>query len=1431
MQSISFLNITSADAGTYCPSGYGYNSGTNKCEADPLCPNGWYDNTTYSSPTCLANATYTCFSSEYTYNPDTFRCEAEPDCCAGVLVNAASSVYCDEGHPPPCSCEGYVGTHCIGDPDCYGGTLYYLTLNPASAICVRGPTVSCPSGYTYWSSQRICYASPQCPNGGSFNSSLDKCQATPITDEKDDPCGLNVGKPVNVASGTVYTSITDFSLKGTMSVNFTRYYKSTGTLLRGFGFQWSNSFDTRVMSFGSNLYKVINPDGSVFYYNDTDGDLVYEADIPKGLTSMLIKNQDSTFKREYKDGSKEEFNTAGYLTAIVDRNGNRITFTRDASYRLTKIIDPSGREINITTTSGKITSITLPDGRTYSYSYLSGTGFLGSVTYPDGTQRNYEYAAYISGVGYMLTGIKNENGSYIEKHTYDAQGKAITSSSDGTNNNLTISYISDTQSTVTDSLGRVTTYNIGRSGGQNYPTSILGPDCSGCGQGNVSYTYDSNLNITSKTDPNGNITTFTHDADGNMLTETEAYGTADQRTTTYTYNSFGQVLTETDNDGNITIYTYDANGNMLTKTEAYGTVDERTTTYTYNVYGQMLTTTDPDGNTTTNTYDQYGNLETVTNALNQTTTYTYDIMSNLLLTTDTNGNVTTYQYDLRDRLIRETKPDGGIINYEYDLAGNRTAITDANGNRTTFTYDSLNRLIELRTPNSELTTYTYDSENNMTSMTIKDSNNNAMTSETYTYDIYNRLTRTTHADNTYTEQSYDALGNILTKRDENGNTTTFTYDSLNRLTQLQTPDSELTIYTYDRRNNLISVTDANNNTTTYNYDTLSRLISTISPDTGTTTYTYDPNGNMLTKTDANSITTTYVYDALNRQITIQFPDSTQNINYYYDDTQLQNGVGRLTAMTDQSGITWYDYDKMGRVVMETRQVNNLFYRTEYAYDLNGNLSSITYPGGRKIAYTYNQLNKVTSVTETLNGVTSTLASNIVYQPFGEMNSLTYGNGLQQSIGYNNRYQITSINVGSIQSLTYTYANNGNITGITNNLNPANTKSYTYDSLNRLTIATGQWGAITYAYDSVGNRTYETTNTGNTTYNYTLNTNKLTLTTGEKNLTFSYDNNGNTISENTRQYIYNQNQRLVKAMDSSNVLGEYIYNGKGQRADKLISSQNKCTVFHYDQNGLLITESTRTGNIKAEYIYLNGQPLAKIENNNIYYYHNDHLGTPSLMTDSSGSVSWQGEFLPFGEPLSITGSITNNLRFPGQYYDSETGLHQNWWRDYKKEIGRYPEADPIGLEGGINLFTYVANNPCTWKDPLGLKTWRCQKPLDFLSERGWESGGKKSGPDIFINPFYHEYYCIGNPDSPSCYGQSCSNCDEDETIYGTGWPSNDSYDSGRCGEIEDDNECFEKCLLREGISPRPSYGLIGPGTSCQEWTDNAITTCRRQCRGR
>ena len=110
---------------------------------------------------------------------------------------------------------------------------------------------------------------------------------------------------------------------------------------------------------------------------------------------------------------------------------------------------------------------------------------------------------------------------------------------------------------------------------------------------------------------------------------------------------------------------------------------------------------------------------------------------------------------------------------------------------------------------------------------------------------------------------------------------------------------------------------------------------------------------------------------------------------------------------------------------------------------------------------------------------------------------------------------------------------------------------------------------------------------------------------------------------------------------------------------------------------------------------------------VYYFHNDHLGTPQALTDAAGRTVWTAEYEPFGkaavdeDPDGDGKVVVNNLRFPGQYYDAETGLHYNYHRDYDPATGRYLTPDPIGLAGGLNLYSYVSNNPINWIDPPGL----------------------------------------------------------------------------------------------------------------------------------
>ncbi len=525
---------------------------------------------------------------------------------------------------------------------------------------------------------------------------------------------------------------------------------------------------------------------------------------------------------------------------------------------------------------------------------------------------------------------------------------------------------------------------------------------------------------------------------------------------------------------------------------------------------------------------------------------------------------------------------------------------------------------------------------------------------------------------------------------------------------------------------------------TYEYDAAGRVTKTVSLDTGATRYTYNLTGTLASKTDANGVTIKYVSDNLNRLTEMQFPDSSQNITYTYDECT--NGKGRVCTMTDPSGTTSYEYDKLRRVVKETKHILGSAYTTGYAYDKAGNLTAITYPSGRRVSYSYDSVNRPLNVNQLTKHGTMTVGSGINYDKVGNTLSMTLGNGLTEKWTYNPNNTISTITVSGVLNLTYTYDPVTNINAINNVLEPANTKTYRYDALDRLATAKGPWENLVWTYDANGNRLTQT-NGMNNKYSYEANR-LMTASNGHINY-YQYDKNGNTTSDGQRDFVYNQNQRLIRVIKKGRVVGEYAYNGNGQRAIKKTKMHEReekekddddeydhTTVFHYDQSGSLIEETTARGKLIADYIYLDGKPLAMIRKqehkDEMFYYHNDHLGTPKVMTDKLRKVMWRVEFDPFGNVLDADEpeheardhdsdrehdnkgrrgeyirEVTNNLRFPGQYFDIETGLNYNYYRDYNPVIGRYIEADPIGLRGGINLYGYARQAPTNSKDVLGL----------------------------------------------------------------------------------------------------------------------------------
>ena len=446
-------------------------------------------------------------------------------------------------------------------------------------------------------------------------------------------------------------------------------------------------------------------------------------------------------------------------------------------------------------------------------------------------------------------------------------------------------------------------------------------------------------------------------------------------------------------------------------------------------------------------------------------------------------------------------------------------------------------------------------------------------------------------------------------------------------------------------------------------------------------------------TDARGVTVDYTYDALNRLVLIDYAGTALDITYNYDAGT--NGKGRLTSMTDAVGSITYTYDARDNLLTETQIIDGHTFNLAYTYDGAGNLLTMTYPSGQVVTYTRDAGGRVTDISR-FNGTTDTLASNITYEPFGPMKSMTLGNGIQVTKTYDLAYRVTDIVQGSVMDRDYSYDAAGNITGIVDLLSPTKSQAFGYDNLDRLTGANGIYGSEAYVYDAVGNRTQSTINSVVINYGYSSTSNRLTSV---DSTTIGYDAAGNITDDGSQQYVYDDRNRMVGANQGVTALGDYYFNGRGERVIKTIGASDAFFVF--DQLGRLVAEADDTGSLIREYVYVQGMRMAITEGSSIFYFHVDHLGTPQEITNSTGSGVWNADYEPFGSLHAESGSLSNQLRFPGQYEDFESGLNYNYFRTYDSGTGRYLESDPLGLAAGLNTYSYVSSTPTMQTDKYGL----------------------------------------------------------------------------------------------------------------------------------
>jgi len=1034
------------------------------------------------------------------------------------------------------------------------------------------------------------------------------------------------------------------------------------------------------------------------------------------------------------------------------------------------------------TTNGRLQKIQAQDGRVITFTQ-DAKGNLVAASLPDGMNYTYAYADPLD--PHNITTIQKGDGTLPWVNTYDTQDR-VTQQKQG-NHTWAFTYVipgvhTSASETITDAAGLnpITTTShtyFDSSNRVNKYQDALGNE--------TTYTRNDKGRLTSRTlkRNTGTIavpnlidyqqTQYVYDNDGHIIEQHQKInsqtGEAIITFNTYTNNRITQTQTYSNQnptrifETNTTYFT-DANGNFTqpkTRSRRLNNNSQLTNSYTYDAQNRLTTHTMPDGTQQIYSYTSANQSEPsrqqikigATLSPQLDTRATYNSVNQLQTSTDARGNITSYSFDARNRLLSLTNPlaQTTALTYSNDVLTQinlgKTATLD--GEKIRYSYDGYQRLIKVERASSAtqwttFITYTRDSAGRILSETDAD---NRTTS--YQYNAIHQRIQMTDALGNITQYAYDPVGNLTQLTDPNGNITLYTYDGANRLIETReqgiTPEA-VTTYTYDAVGNLLTVTDANQHTTTYTYDLLSRLTKIVQPLGQSESYQYDKRDRMTQLINANNQKIQYTYNAwgpldrINYYANKTITTAERSAQYSYDV------AGNITSILDNhlSPTAQYNfqYDALNRLSQQVANYLPTAATINYTYDNIGNRESLTLIDGQTIThnYTYNLLNQLTQAA--LNNQTY----NFTYFNNDTLKTITYPNSAITTNTYQNNGPLKSTqlknNTGTQLGLhQYTYDANDNI--LTQQTS-VGTQTYQYDGLNRLIQATHAAAFAlpneAYQYDGVGNRTQN-----NTTTNLYDNNNRITKLGAT---TITHNNAGSLTQNGTTTYTYNSEQRLTQTVKGG-VTTQYLYDAFGRRVKK---TSGGTTTFYLWDNENLIAEYSAAGQRTKRYAYIpNRHAALQIEDaNGIYNVHTNHLDTPTQLTDSTQKVVWTANYQAFGnttinqDPDANGKSIVYNQRFPGQYADAETGLYYNFYRDYDPATGRYLQSDPIGLNGGINLYGYVAGNPMYWIDALGLKVsctysqstgrLKCkdddsgEDKVDAKCYAGSESGGGKNKPE-------------------------------------------------------------------------------------------------------
>ncbi|BDB19403.1 type IV secretion protein Rhs [Pseudomonas sp. CYM-20-01] len=754
-----------------------------------------------------------------------------------------------------------------------------------------------------------------------------------------------------------------------------------------------------------------------------------------------------------------------------------------------------------------------------------------------------------------------------------------------------------------------------------------------------------------------------------------------QMDTRYAWDDNGQV-TVFNADGSQEVYVHDQRARLVQRVDPDGAEHFKS----YDDQGRLTVEQDPLGAITAYQYDEAGRLVAVFPGDDEPKTYEHD---NGFVRVVRRGQA-VWKYERNDQgdVIRKIDPDGHVTDYTYNKCGQLIGVWYPDHSCQRLVWNERGQLLEEQLPNGGIKRYRYD---DLGRQIAREDEHGALTQ--YQWDDVGRLVQVVLPSGDTRKYTYNAYGKIIAERDEQGHVTRYEYaDGLHLISRRINADGTQVKYRYDNARLLLTeIENEVGETYRLQYHSNGLIQQEIGFDGQRTAYVYDLNGNLQEKTehgdDGSQLVTRYERDHAGRLIRKTLHDG-NTVDYAYDRQ------GNLLSVEDGHWSLAYEYDSQNRLTAEHQGWGSL----SYAYDACGHLKNLRLPDNNRLTFNHDKGGHLATVE--LNG--SVLTSHL----------FTAGREQQRQQGqllshYQHDHQGRLFNQsivdaeGPVYRRHYDYDKSGNLTRLLDTRKGEH--RYHYDPLNRLTRADhSQDEQERFGHDPAGNLLMH-----NRPGPDIVAGNRLMIQ-GDHH--YDYDAFGNLIRECrgkghalVTEYRYDCQHRLIGVKTPNDQIASYRYDPFGRRISKTVDG---ITTEFFWQGDKLIAEHHADRHRSYLYEPDSFRPLALLEGfgpkeTKAYHYQLDHLGTPQELTAQDGEIVWSAHYRAYGEITRLDiGKVDNPLRFQGQYFDPESGLHYNRHRYYNPDVGRYLTPDPVKLAGGINVYLYVPN-PTGWIDPLGL----------------------------------------------------------------------------------------------------------------------------------